>query len=158
MPRFSWSHHWRARPTPVGRSSLVHRQSSGTHHHKRLLKQKNKCVFAKIIKGRPAQQLSRWWWGWQTDHWCRSSPRHLRRRDDATVHDIVVVERARHGKHQWLLAGLPDKVHLRLINKVVHLAIAPPDALLLYIHYVRGHSHNVSNDRRPSAQEFMVSQ
>jgi hypothetical protein len=30
--------------------------------------------------------------------------------------------------------------------------------LLLYIHLVRGHSHNVSNDRRPSAQEFMAGQ
>jgi hypothetical protein len=37
--------------------------------------------------------------------------RHLRRRDDATVLDIVVVERARHGEYQGLLAGLPDKVH-----------------------------------------------
>jgi hypothetical protein len=36
------------------------------------------------------------------------------------------------------LAGLPDKVHLGLINKVVHMVVAPPDALL-YIHYVRGH-------------------
>jgi hypothetical protein len=26
------------------------------------------------------------------------------------------------------------------------------------IHLVRGHSHNVSNDRRPSAQEFMAGQ
>jgi hypothetical protein len=32
------------------------------------------------------------------------------------------------------------------------------DVLLLYINLVRGHSHNVSTDRRPSAQEFMVSQ
>jgi hypothetical protein len=45
-----------------------------------------------------------------------------------------------------------------LISEVVHLAVAPPDVLLLYIHLVRGHSHNVSNDRRPSAQEFMASQ
>jgi hypothetical protein len=45
-----------------------------------------------------------------------------------------------------------------LISEVVHLAIAPPDVLLLYIHLVRGHSHNVSNDRRPNAQEFMAGQ
>jgi hypothetical protein len=44
MPRFAWSHHWRARVTPAVRSSLVHRQSSGTHHHTRLLKQKDNCV------------------------------------------------------------------------------------------------------------------
>jgi hypothetical protein len=40
MPRFAWSHHWRARATPACRSSLVHRQSSGTHHHTRLLNKK----------------------------------------------------------------------------------------------------------------------
>jgi hypothetical protein len=42
----------------------------------------------------------------------------------------------------------------RLISEVVHLVVAPPDALLLYIHHVQGHSHNVSNGRRPSAQEL----
>jgi hypothetical protein len=47
-------------------------------------------------------------------------------------------------------------VHPGLISEVVHLAVAPPDVLLLYIHLVRGHSHNVSNGRRPSAQEFMA--
>jgi hypothetical protein len=30
--------------------------------------------------------------------------------------------------------------------------------LLLYINLIRGHSHNVSNDRCPSAQEFMTGQ
>jgi hypothetical protein len=44
MPRFPWSHHWRARPTPARRSSLVHHQSSGTYHHTRLLQQKSNCV------------------------------------------------------------------------------------------------------------------
>jgi hypothetical protein len=34
------------------------------------------------------------------------------------------------------LAGLPDEMHLGLTSRVVHLAIAPPDALLLYIHHV----------------------
>jgi hypothetical protein len=56
------------------------------------------------------------------------------------------------------LGWLPDEVHLGFISKVVHLTIAPPDALLLYIHHVRGHSHNISNNRRPSAQEFMAGQ
>jgi hypothetical protein len=68
--------------------------------------------------------------------------RHLWRQDDVTVLDIVVVER----------------VHPGLISKVVPLAVAPPDALLLYIHRVRGHSFSVSNDHRLSAQEFMASQ
>jgi hypothetical protein len=45
-----------------------------------------------------------------------------------------------------------------LISEVVPLAVAPSDTLLLYIHHVRGHSHNVSNGRRPSAQEFMADQ
>jgi hypothetical protein len=49
------------------------------------------------------------------------------------------------------LAGVPNEVHPRLISEVVHLAVAPPDVLLLYINLVRGHSHNVSNDRHPSA-------
>jgi hypothetical protein len=49
-------------------------------------------------------------------------------------------------------------VHPGLISKVVPLAVAPPDALLLYIHRVRGYSYNVSNGHRLSAQESMVSQ
>jgi hypothetical protein len=65
--------------------------------------------------------------------------RHLRRRDDVTVLDIVVVERTRHGESQRLLAGLPDEVHPSLISEVVHLAVVPLDALLLCIHHVRGH-------------------
>jgi hypothetical protein len=56
------------------------------------------------------------------------------------------------------LVGLPNEVHPGLISEVIHLAVAPPDVLLLYIHLVRGHSHNVSNARRPSAQEFMAGQ
>ena len=56
------------------------------------------------------------------------------------------------------MARLPNKVHPGLISEVIHLAVAPPDVLLLYINLVQGHSHNVSNDRRPSAQEFMVGQ
>jgi hypothetical protein len=38
------------------------------------------------------------------------------------------------------------------------LTVAPPDALLLYIHRVQGHSYNVSNGHRLSAQEFMANQ
>jgi hypothetical protein len=56
------------------------------------------------------------------------------------------------------LVGLPNEVYLGLISEVVILAVAPPDALLHYIHHVRGHSHNVSNVHRPSAQEFMSGQ
>jgi hypothetical protein len=56
------------------------------------------------------------------------------------------------------LAKLPNEVHPELISEVVHLAVAPPDVLLIYINLVREHSHNVSNDRRPSAQEFMDGQ
>jgi hypothetical protein len=156
MPRFAWSHHWRARATHVGTSSLVHCQSLGTHHHTRLLKQKRQVyVSAKRIKGRTAQKLP---WRWQVVISVGPPLRYLWRQDDATYLDIVVVERAWHGEYRWLLAGLPNELHPRLISKVVHLVIAPPDVLLLYIHLVRGHSHNVSNDRRSSAQEFMADQ
>jgi hypothetical protein len=55
------------------------------------------------------------------------------------------------------LAGLPNEVHPGLISEVVHLVVAPPDVLLLYIHLVRGHSHN-NNGHHYSAQEFMVGQ
>jgi hypothetical protein len=48
--------------------------------------------------------------------------RHLRRQDEATILDIVVVERARH-------------------DEVVPLTVATPDALLHYIHHVRGHDY-----------------
>jgi hypothetical protein len=54
------------------------------------------------------------------------------------------------------LAGLLDEAHPRLISEVVHLAIAPLDALLLCIHHVLGHSHNISNDRCPNVQEFIA--
>jgi hypothetical protein len=52
--------------------------------------------------------------------------RHLRRRDDATVLDIVVVEHERHGESRSLLAGLPDEVLAGLMSEVVHLVVAPP--------------------------------
>jgi hypothetical protein len=83
---------------------------------------------------------------------------HLWRQDDATVLDIVVVKRARHGEYRCLLAGLPNEVHPGLISEVVYLAVAPSNVLLFYIHLVRGHSHNISNGRHPSAQEFMAGQ
>jgi hypothetical protein len=54
--------------------------------------------------------------------------------------------------------GWANEVHPGLISEVVPLAVAPPDVLLHYIHHVRGHSHNVSNVDRPSAQEFMSGQ
>jgi hypothetical protein len=113
------------------------------------------CVFAKRIKGRPAQKLPR---RWRVVIAVGPPLRQLWHQDDATILDIVVVEHARHGEYRWLLVGLPNEVHPRLISEVVHLAVAPPNVLLLYIHLVWGHSHNVSNDRRPSAQEFMASQ
>jgi hypothetical protein len=57
---------------------------------------------------------------------------------------------------------LPEEVPSYIVGHqartTIHLAVAPPDALILYIHHVRGHSHNVSNDRRPSAQELMAGQ
>jgi hypothetical protein len=156
MPRFAWSHHWRARATPAGTSSLVHCQSSGTHHHTRLLKEKRQVyVSTKRIKGRPAQKLP---WRWQVVISVGPPLCHLWRQDDATYLDIVVVERARHGEYRWLLARLTNEVHPRLISEIVHLVIAPPDVLLLYIHLVRGHTHNVSNGHHHSAQEFMVGQ
>jgi hypothetical protein len=100
MPRFPWSHHWRARLTPAGRSSLVHRQPLITHHHTRLLKQKNKCVFAKRIKGKLTQKLPDG--GEDKELIIAVGPPlcHLWCRDDATVYDIVEVERARHGEYR----------------------------------------------------------
>jgi hypothetical protein len=74
MPRFLWSHHWRARPTPAGRSSVVHRQSSGTYHHTRLLKQKSNCVcLRRELKANQHKKLPRRWGVWRTDHCYRSS-------------------------------------------------------------------------------------
>lgn len=67
--------------------------------------------------------------------------RHLRRRDDAVVLDGVVAERARHGEPRRVLGGLPDAVHAGLVGEAVHLAVAPPDALLLLCtHRVPEHS------------------
>jgi hypothetical protein len=38
------------------------------------------------------------------------------------------------------LVGLPNEVHRGLISEVVHMVVATPDVLLLYIYLVRGHS------------------
>jgi hypothetical protein len=60
-------------PTPAGRSSLVHRQSSSMYHHTRLLKQKNKCVCLRIELKADQHKKIPWRWGvWQTDHCCQS--------------------------------------------------------------------------------------
>jgi hypothetical protein len=99
MPQFAWSHRWRARPTHAGKSFLVYRQSLGTHHHTRLLKQKGKCVcFRRELKVGPHKNYPD---GDEDDELVivvGPPLRHLRRQDDATVLDIVVVECARHGE------------------------------------------------------------
>jgi hypothetical protein len=71
-----------------------------THHHTYLLKQNGKCVFAKRIKGKTAQKLPD---GGEDDElviavgaplhhfWCRH---------DATILNIVVVERARYDEYR----------------------------------------------------------
>jgi hypothetical protein len=64
-----------------------------------LLKQKGKYVFAKRIKGKPPQKLPN---GDEDDELIivvGPPLRHLWRQDDATVLDIVVVERARHTEY-----------------------------------------------------------
>jgi hypothetical protein len=54
-------------------------------------------VFAKRIKGRPAQKLPR---RWRVVIAVGPPLRHLWCQDDAIVLDIVVVERARHGEYR----------------------------------------------------------
>jgi hypothetical protein len=44
---------------------------------------------------------------------------------------LVVVGCARHSEYRCLLVGLSDEVHPGLISEVVHLVVAPSDALLL---------------------------
>ena len=74
----------RAPPTPAGRSSFVHHQSSGTHHHTRLLKNKCVCLRRELNGGEDEKLII-----------VVDPPlRHLWRQDDATIHDIVAVERA----------------------------------------------------------------
>jgi hypothetical protein len=101
MPRFAWSHHWRARPIPAGKSSLIHPESSGTHHHTRLLKQKGKCVcLRRGLKAGHHKSYSDGGEGVELVIVVGPPLRHLRRRDDVVVLDIVVVERARHGEYR----------------------------------------------------------
>jgi hypothetical protein len=102
-------------------------------------------VFAKRIKGRPTQKLTRRRWVVIA---VGPPLYHLWRQDDAIVLDIVAVERARHDEYRWLLVGLPNEVHPGLIREVIYLVVAPPDVLLLYIHLVRGHSQY---QQRPSS-------
>jgi hypothetical protein len=73
---------------------IVSHQARTTIHA--CLNKKGKCVFAKRIKGRPTQKLPR---RWRVVIVVGPPLRHLRRRDDAIILDIVVVERARHGKY-----------------------------------------------------------
>ena len=156
MPRFVWSHHWRAGSTHAEKiPSYIVSHQTRTTICSCLNKKVSVYVFAKRTKGRPTQKLPR---RWRVVIAVGPPLRHLWCQDDAIVLDIVVVERARHGEYRWLLAGLPNEVHSGLISEVVHLVVAPPDVLLLYIHLVRRHSHNNNNGRHPSAQEFMVGQ
>jgi hypothetical protein len=83
--------------------------------------------------------------------------RHLRHRDDATVYDSSRRTFATYRVPMtlgWAARRSAPRAHQQdsTPGRCIH------GALLLYIHHVRGHSHNVSNDRRPSAQEFMTGQ
>jgi hypothetical protein len=67
----------------------------------RLLKQKKQvCAFAKRIKGRPAQKLPQRCEDDELIVAVDPPLRHLQRRDDATVHDIVVVECTLHDEYR----------------------------------------------------------
>jgi hypothetical protein len=106
-------------------------------------------VFAKRIKARRHKSYSD---GGKDDKLVivvGPTMRHLRCRDDAIVLYTVVVERTRHGEYQLLFIELSDEVHPGLISKVVHIVVAPSDALLLYIHHVREH---LQRQQRSSSQ------
>jgi hypothetical protein len=97
MSRFAWPHHWRARATPANISSLVHRQSSVTHHLTLLFKQKDKCAclrrklkigrhksYPTMASGYCCRSSSasppapRWCHGpWYSSHWTRTTWRVL---------------------------------------------------------------------------------
>jgi hypothetical protein len=49
------------------------------------------------------------------------------------------------------LGWTAKRKHPDLISEVVHLAVAPPDVLILYIHLARGHSYwrCFGSDRTP---------
>jgi hypothetical protein len=73
----------------------------GTHHHTLLLKQKGKCVCLQreLKVGRHKSYPD---CGEDDELVIVVGPslRHLRRQDDATILDIVVIERARHVEYQ----------------------------------------------------------
>jgi hypothetical protein len=75
-------------------SYIVSHQARTTIH---TCLKKGKCVFAKRIKGRPAQKLPR---RWRVIIVVSPPLRHLRRRDVVTILDIVGVEHARHGEYR----------------------------------------------------------
>jgi hypothetical protein len=143
MPRFVWSHHCRARSTPARRSSLVHRQSSGMHHHTCLLKQKDKCVFAKRIKGRPTQKATPTvvrMMKWSCCQSSSASPPTPRWRHSPwySSHQTRAIWRVPM-TFGWAARWSAPRAHQWGSTP----AVSPPDALLLYIHHVRGHSRNV---------------
>jgi hypothetical protein len=76
-------------------SYIVNHQVHTTIHA--CLNKKDKCVFAKRIKGIPAQKLPR---RWRVIIDVGPPLRHLWRQDDDIVLDIVVVECARHGEYR----------------------------------------------------------
>ena len=76
-------------------SYIVSHQARTTIHA--CLNKKCKCVFAKRLKGRPAQKVPR---RWRVVIAVGPPLRHLWCQDDAIVLDIVVVERARHGEYR----------------------------------------------------------
>jgi hypothetical protein len=84
-------------PHACRKKFTVHRQSSGTYQHTRLLKQKSNCVC--LRRELKTNQHKSYLDSREDDELIIAvGPplRHLRCRDDATVHDIVVVEHARH--------------------------------------------------------------
>jgi hypothetical protein len=91
MPRFAWSHHCRARLTPAGR------RTSSVTIRACLNKKTSVCLRR---EDKPSQKLLDS--GEDGKRVIDVSPplRHLRRRDDATILDIVVIERARYGEYR----------------------------------------------------------
>jgi hypothetical protein len=82
---------------PVEVPSYIVSHQVRTTIHACLNKKKQVYVFAKRIKGRPAQKLPQ---RWRVVIAVGPPLRHLCHQDDAIVLDIVVVERARHGEYR----------------------------------------------------------
>jgi hypothetical protein len=82
---------------PVEVPSYIVIHQVRTTIHACLNKKKQAYVFAKKIKGRPAQKLPR---RWRVVIAVGPPLRNLWRQDDAIVLDIVVVERARHDEYR----------------------------------------------------------